>query len=779
MIFRDLPFRAMKNNSEIRELLIEKLNFFRSEEAITASPNLKFELKKRIAELEKKIKEIEQLPAGEEIQKILETNFSADQFADFEQLTNNYFQNIEGDNVGRDKIGTQYNYPPGSVPPKSSPIKLPVFVARKGLLGRLYRLFNLQKKEYWRAVENRAIELTQNHLREIFSRYSVPENFTFTYGKDNENAFAKLAEFARPGQAALQKAKADRLLSAFLRSDAPYLFVLGASGTGKTTFLQKNFVRFARSYPDCRLVFVYASAKTIEKIRGIERPENTVLFVDALDEDRPSRSRFSERKKEFQSLFAERKFKKVIFSCRTEFFEKKEDEYLKTVGADKKISAFRLELKNFSNRQTINYLQKYFYSNQEKYGRAVRMMQAEFVFGNIDKIGREIFTNPFLLSHIGRLTDEDFDSREEIDIYDRLISVWAKEEAYKAGQAPKEYTPKLMEFSERIAELIHNEEEDNPLELGEIYAAAEKLGRQAAESRTNSFLIRIADRQFAFAHQSIYDYFCVSLREKGRADGRRFSDLARTFYAQSSYRETRRKFSYKGQTWPLGDGYFIENADWEGVLDKMFLQSDILAEHRKFEVLILKNCRLRNINFVRFLKKLKHLFLPDNQISELSALKKLSNLTELGLHSNQISELSALEKLSNLSRLGLSHNQISELSALKKLSNLTELGLGNNQISDLSALEKLSNLTELGLGNNQISDLSALEKLSNLSRLGLRSNQISELSPLFALQDLRVLSLTGNPLEDRQIEELRQALPQCRIVWTEEEFQKWLSEQKQ
>ena len=61
--------------------------------------------------------------------------------------------------------------------------------------------------------------------------------------------------------------------------------------------------------------------------------------------------------------------------------------------------------------------------------------------------------------------------------------------------------------------------------------------------------------------------------------------------------------------------------------------------------------------------------------------------------------------------------------------------------------------------------MSPLAALSNLETLDLRSNQISSVYPLKRLTNLKKLDLTGNPLTEEQVEELRQALPDCEILF--------------
>jgi len=67
------------------------------------------------------------------------------------------------------------------------------------------------------------------------------------------------------------------------------------------------------------------------------------------------------------------------------------------------------------------------------------------------------------------------------------------------------------------------------------------------------------------------------------------------------------------------------------------------------------------------------------------------------------------------------------------------------------------------LHNSQVSDVSALAKLTKLERLFLNNTQVSDLTPLAKLTKLELLYLRDTPVSDQAIEQLKRALPQCRI----------------
>lgn len=159
--------------------------------------------------------------------------------------------------------------------------------------------------------------------------------------------------------------------------------------------------------------------------------------------------------------------------------------------------------------------------------------------------------------------------------------------------------------------------------------------------------------------------------------------------------------------------------------------------------------------------------LTDAQLTEMIASGEIpANVTRLILYDNEISDLTPLRGLTSLLWLNLNNNNISDLSPLSGLTALEGLHINSNNISNIAPLAQLTNLYTLCLFfNPKISDISPLAGHFGLTFLNLGANQISDISALFGLANLDFLFLLGNPVPQQDVDALRIALPDCRIIF--------------
>jgi Leucine-rich repeat (LRR) protein len=141
-----------------------------------------------------------------------------------------------------------------------------------------------------------------------------------------------------------------------------------------------------------------------------------------------------------------------------------------------------------------------------------------------------------------------------------------------------------------------------------------------------------------------------------------------------------------------------------------------------------------------------------------------SDATSITAANAGITSLDGLEHFTALTSLDLSGNSITNLSALSSLTGLKTLTLSRNySVSGLSSLSGLRSLTTLSMDYCGLTDITALGSLTALTTLNLEGNNISDAAPLYSLTGLKTLKITNNNLTSTQIQQLRQALPNCSI----------------
>ncbi len=160
------------------------------------------------------------------------------------------------------------------------------------------------------------------------------------------------------------------------------------------------------------------------------------------------------------------------------------------------------------------------------------------------------------------------------------------------------------------------------------------------------------------------------------------------------------------------------------------------------------------------------------QITDLSpvrAFKELEKLQCTGLDSgDQRGLLSTLAPLRGmkLRRLDCYYTRVADLEPLREMS-LQSLGCFGTNVANLAPLRGMP-LTMLWCYEIPVADLSPLAGMP-LTLLDVGNTRVTDLQPLVTCTKLKSLSITGNNLTADKTTALKQALPQCKIEWRNEE----------
>lgn len=152
-------------------------------------------------------------------------------------------------------------------------------------------------------------------------------------------------------------------------------------------------------------------------------------------------------------------------------------------------------------------------------------------------------------------------------------------------------------------------------------------------------------------------------------------------------------------------------------------------------------------------------------LRELLGVEFLDEIVEVRIRKS-VADISPLSKLKSLEWLCMTNHQVTDLSPLRKLTNLKRLELYSRQVSDLEPLAELTNLEILALDNTQVSDLSPIAELTKLRELSVRYSKVRDASPLAKLKSVERMHLRYSHVPREEVEELRKALPNCRIDWS-------------
>ena len=297
----------------------------------------------------------------------------------------------------------------------------------------------------------------------------------------------------------------------FQENPIHHLLLLADSGMGKTTFVLNYYARHVRKRrrDKIKLAIVPLGHKDadqyIAKIPEDDR-KDTVIFLDALDEDIGAISGYLERLSALMDACC--KFRRMIITCRTQFFKRDEEIPVDTGIArielngswtDSHYEFRKIYLSPFDDSDVSRFLKKRYpfwrFSDRKK------------AFEIVKKIPN-LKVRPMLLSYIPDIISDGRQISKAYQLYDSMIDAWFDREE---GWVNKE---NLKEFSERMAMNLFVNREKRGMEKAshnEISRLAEQwnIPLESWQLTGRSLLNRDVEGNFKFAHQSILYYLFV------------------------------------------------------------------------------------------------------------------------------------------------------------------------------------------------------------------------------------------------------------------------------
>lgn len=207
------------------------------------------------------------------------------------------------------------------------------------------------------------------------------------------------------------------------------LFVLSDAGLGKTSLLVMLKLSHLTSFwpQDYECVLLKVGSDTNRAICELKNKSKTILLLDALDED-PLSWKFVDLNLR-ELLKTSVQFRRVILSCRTQFFTSPKEDSLTSLGQTR-IEGYTcplLYLSPFDEHQVNAYLEKRFAGREPSIKSDAQLALAKSI---ANRIGSLAF-RPLLLSHIDDLLTSETKIANEYVAFETLLQIWIQRETRK------------------------------------------------------------------------------------------------------------------------------------------------------------------------------------------------------------------------------------------------------------------------------------------------------------------------------------------------------------
>lgn len=340
---------------------------------------------------------------------------------------------------------------------------------------------------------------TDSEIEEAVQRYVEPD--TSNVDPADEDDLRDFAFVREPIFAVVERALSS--------TEKRHLLVLADSGMGKTTLLLNLAARELKKrdgrHNEIALVPL-GRADAEEQIKAVTDQRNTILLLDALDEDTHAIEDHRARLQKIMVLAAD--FKAVILTSRTQFFTSESDVPTVTgvtrVGPRRAgaLGAYyfqRIYLLPFSEGQINSYIKKI----TPWYGFARRRRARELVL----RIP-ELSVRPMLLALLPDLLSREKEFREIWDLYKFMVRSWLRRESAWID------SDKLLSISKQVAVNIYLGRQHRHSERLSLQELAELLNETSSNIETwkltgRSLLNRDSAGNFKFAHRSIMEFLFV------------------------------------------------------------------------------------------------------------------------------------------------------------------------------------------------------------------------------------------------------------------------------
>lgn len=372
----------------------------------------------------------------------------------------------------------------------------------------------------------------KNHIDNCFAEYSSKKSRRYyidAYFQNIEpNQYPDIMDSIRSVSTENMIKKYTRDIFTEKNDGSPLYCVLGGSGMGKTSFLinvMESYVK-TKLYPEnlpFNINLINLANESYEDgIKAIKNPNNTILLLDALDENSQATADYNSFIGNLEKLIEP--FRMVVVTCRTQFFPDEEHELkeskLINYGKKKGFYAYtRHYISPFSDKDVNKYLRK-------RYSLNIRKRKAAH---NIVNQCASFTHRPLLLSYVDDLLTENVKYDTPLRVYEVLIDKWLERETSRQKE-PADIKAKLNRFLQVAAVKMHenfhqtgccvnNDEVDKIIDdLG--------LSKSDYQFKGRSLLNRDAQGLWKFSHKSFLEFFLAKEKFENEDFSLDFSGLS-------------------------------------------------------------------------------------------------------------------------------------------------------------------------------------------------------------------------------------------------------------
>jgi uncharacterized protein YjbI with pentapeptide repeats len=224
-----------------------------------------------------------------------------------------------------------------------------------------------------------------------------------------------------------------------------HMFVLSDAGMGKTSLLVMLKLAHLTAFwpPSYTCVLLKLGPSTLDQVQALSDKRRTVLLLDALDEDPRAWKRVTARIDEI--LRATQTFRRVILTCRTQFFSANDDPFNRRGQVE--VGGFLCSViycSLFTDQQVRTYLQRRF---PNLYENPVWRDRVSSILSGMGFLRMR----PMLLAHIEDLLESRQAVWNEYTIFRALVDAWLMREQRKAENPPPDFGKQLKKACRQVA----------------------------------------------------------------------------------------------------------------------------------------------------------------------------------------------------------------------------------------------------------------------------------------------------------------------------------------